>query len=93
MPANGKVVGKLVAQLDLQTAGFMKSTTGVNKAIRQIRSNLKTLDKFYKASGDEMNRLNSKYKQSKILMETYKEKLNGLKKELSSLKNLTHKRL
>lgn len=86
MPANGKVVGKLVAQLDLQTAGFMKSTTGVNKAIRQIRSNLKTLDKFYKASGDEMNRLNSKYKQSKILMETYKEKLNGLKKELSSLK-------
>ena len=86
MPANGKVVGKLVAQLDLQTAGFMKSTTGVNKAIRQIRSNLRTLDKFYKANGDEMNRLNSKYKQSKVLMETYREKLNGLRKELNGLK-------
>lgn len=86
MPANGKVVGKLVAQLDLQTAGFMKSSTGVNKAIRQIRSNLKTLDKFYKANGDEMNRLNAKYKQSKVLMDTYREKLSGLRKELNSLK-------
>ena len=73
MPSNGKVIGKLVAQLDLQTGGFMKSTTGVNKAIRQVRSNLKTLDKFYKASGDEMGRLNSKLDQSKVLMDQYKD--------------------
>ncbi len=86
MPANGKVMGKLVAQLDLQTGGFMKSTTGVNKAIRQIRSNLRTLDKFYKANGDEVGRLNAKYKQSKVLMETYKEKLHQLKNELNGLK-------
>lgn len=86
MPSNGKVIGKLVAQLDLQTGGFMKSTTGVNKAIRQIRSNLKTLDKFYKASGDEMGRLNSKLEQSEVLMNQYKEKVKQLKTELNDLK-------
>lgn len=86
MPSNGKVIGKLVAQLDLQTGGFMKSTTGVNKAIRQVRSNLKTLDKFYKASGDEMGRLNSKLDQSKVLMDQYKEKVKQLKTELNDLK-------
>ena len=86
MPSNGKVLGKLVAQLDLQTGGFMKSTTGVNKAIRQVRSNLKTLDKFYKASGDEMGRLNSKLDQSKVLMDQYKEKVKQLKTELNDLK-------
>lgn len=86
MPSNGKVIGKLVAQLDLQTGGFMKSTTGVNKAIRQVRSNLKTLDKFYKANGDEMGRLNSKLDQSKVLMDQYKEKVKQLKTELNDLK-------
>ena len=86
MPSNGKVIGKLVAQLDLQTGGFMKSTTGVNKAIRQVRSNLKTLDKFYKSSGDEMGRLNSKLDQSKVLMDQYKEKVRQLKTELNDLK-------
>lgn len=86
MPSNGKVIGKLVAQLDLQTGGFMKSTTGVNKAIRQVRSNLKTLDKFYKSSGDEMGRLNSKLDQSKVLMNQYKEKVRQLKTELNDLK-------
>ena len=86
MPSNGKVTGKLIVQMDLQSAGFMNSATGVNKAIRTMRSNLKTLDKFYKANGDEVGRLSSKYKQSSQLMTTYKEKLKGLKAELKGLK-------
>lgn len=86
MPSNGKVAGKLVVQMDLQSAGFMNSATGINKAIRSMRSNLRTLDKFYKANGDEVGRLGQKYKQSSQLMTTYKEKLKGLKSELKGLK-------
>ena len=51
-----------------------------------MRSNLKTLDKFYKANGDEVGRLSQKYKQSSQLMTTYKEKLRGLKSELRGMK-------
>lgn len=86
MPSNGKVSGQLVVQMDLQSAGFFKTATGVNKAIRSMRSNLKTLDKFYKANGDEVGRLSQKYKQSSQLMTTYKEKIKGLKSELKGLK-------
>lgn len=86
MPSNGRVAGKLVVQMDLQSAGFMNSATGINKAIRSMRSNLRTLDKFYKANGDEVGRLSQKYKQSSQLMTTYKEKLKGLKSELKGLK-------
>ena len=86
MPSNGRVAGKLVVQMDLQSAGFMNSATGINKAIRSMRSNLRTLDKFYKANGDEVGRLSQKYKQSSQLMTTYKEKLRGLKSELKGLK-------
>ena len=86
MPSNGRVAGKLVVQMDLQSAGFMNSATGVNKAIRSMRSNLRTLDKFYKANGDEVGRLSQKYKQSSQLMTTYKEKLKSLKSELKGLK-------
>lgn len=86
MPSNGKVSGQLVVQMDLQSAGFFKSATGVNKAIRSMRSNLKTLDKFYKANGDEVGRLSQKYKQSSQLMTTYQEKIKGLKSELKGLK-------
>lgn len=86
MPSNGKVSGQLIVQMDLQSAGFFKSATGVNKAIRSMRSNLKTLDKFYKANGDEVGRLSQKYKQSSQLMTTYQEKLKSLKTELKGLK-------
>lgn len=86
MPSNGRVAGKLVVQMDLQSAGFMNSATGVNKAIRSMRSNLRTLDKFYKANGDEVGRLSQKYKQSSQLMTTYREKIKGLKSELKGLK-------
>lgn len=86
MPSNGKVSGQLVVQMDLQSAGFFKTATGVNKAIRSMRSNLKTLDKFYKANGDEVGRLSQKYKQSSQLMTTYQEKIKGLKSELKGLK-------
>ena len=86
MPSNGRVVGKLVVQMDLQSAGFMNSATGINKAIRSMRSNLKTLDKFYKANGDEVGRLSQKYKQSSELMTIYKEKVKDLKSELKGLK-------
>ena len=86
MPSNGRVAGKLVVQMDLQSAGFMNSATGINKAIRSMRSNLKTLDKFYKANGDEVGRLSQKYKQSSELMTTYKEKIKDLKAELKGLK-------
>lgn len=86
MPSNGRVAGKLVVQMDLQSAGFMNSATGINKAIRSMRSNLKTLDKFYKANGDEVGRLSQKYKQSSQLMTTYREKVKGLKSELKGLK-------
>ena len=86
MPSNGRVAGKLVVQMDLQSAGFMNSATGINKAIRSMRSNLKTLDKFYKANGDEVGRLSQKYKQSSQLMTTYREKLRGLKSELRGMK-------
>lgn len=86
MPSNGRVAGKLVVQMDLQSAGFMNSATGINKAIRSMRSNLKTLDKFYKANGDEVGRLSQKYKQSSQLMTTYREKIKNLKSELKGLK-------
>lgn len=86
MPSNGKVSGQLIVQMDLQSAGFLKTATGVNKAIRSMRSNLKTLDKFYKANGDEVGRLSQKYKQSSQLMTTYQEKLKSLKTELKGLK-------
>ena len=86
MPSNGRVAGKLVVQMDLQSAGFMNSATGINKAIRSMRSNLRTLDKFYKANGDEVGRLSQKYKQSSELMTTYKEKIKDLKAELKGLK-------
>ena len=86
MPSNGKVSGQLVVQMDLQSAGFFKTATGVNEAIRSMRSNLKTLDKFYKANGDEVGRLSQKYKQSSQLMTTYQEKIKGLKSELKGLK-------
>ena len=72
--------------MDLQSAGFMNSATGINKAIRSMRSNLRTLDKFYKANGDEVGRLSQKYKQSSQLMTTYREKIKGLKSELKGLK-------
>ena len=72
--------------MDLQSAGFMNSATGINKAIRSMRSNLKTLDKFYKANGDEVGRLSQKYKQSSELMTIYKEKIKDLKSELKGLK-------
>ena len=86
MPSNGRVAGKLVVQMDLQSAGFMNSATGINKAIRSMRSNLRTLDKFYKANGDEVGRLSQKYKQSSELMTIYKEKIKDLKSELKGLK-------
>ena len=72
--------------MDLQSAGFMNSATGINKAIRSMRSNLRTLDKFYKSNGDEVGRLSQKYKQSSQLMTTYREKIKGLKSELKGLK-------
>src|SRR5699024_9081724 len=86
MPSNDRVAGKLVVQMNLQSAGFMNSATGNNKAIRSMRSNLKTLDKFYTANGVEVVRLNQKYKQSSQLMTNYKENLRNLKSELKGLK-------
>ena len=50
-----------------------------------MRSNLRTLDKFYKANGDEVGRLSQKYKQSSQLMTTYREKIKGSKSDLNGL--------
>src|SRR5699024_7988879 len=86
MPSNGRVAGKLIVQMDLQSAGFMKSATGINTSRRSMRSKLKTLDKFDKANGDEVGRLSQKYKQSSQLMTTYREKLRGLKSKLRGMK-------
>lgn len=86
MPAYGKVTGQLIVRMDLQSGGFFKSATGINKAIRAIKSNLKTLDVQYKASGDKMSYLNNKISQSEELMQTYRERVKQLKKELATMK-------
>lgn len=86
MAQNGSVRGSLVVDIGMNSSAFTQSLSGVNKGIRNLKANLNTIDKYFKATGDEIGGLNTKIKQSENLMGMYKERIKQAEAAMKGLK-------
>ena len=90
---NGRVDGNggLLFSLDMESAGFMKTMSGINKAIGLLKKETKALDRIYKSTGDEVGRLEETYKSMTRQLDVMKTKQEQLKKELKTMSPDTKK--
>lgn len=90
---NGKVGGNggLLFSLDMESAGFMKTMSGINKAIGLLAKETKALDRIYKSTGDEVGRLEETYQSMTRQLDVMKTKQSQLNKELKDMSPDTKK--
>lgn len=89
MPSNGKVAGRLIVSLDMESAGFYKSLTGADKAVRGLKGQLKDLQRTHRQMGASQQSYSQQIKASNELMKAQQERIKGVENQLSQMKKGT----
>lgn len=89
MPSNGKVAGRLIVNLDMESAGFYKSVTGANKAVSGLKGQLKDLQRTHRQMGASQQSYNQQIKASNELMKAQQERIRKIESQLTQMKQGT----
>ena len=86
MAGNGKVGGNgdILYSITMDTAGSVKSITGLTRNISMLGREMRNVDRIFRANGDETGRLRERYKLMQNQMDQLREKQKRLKNELKS---------